>query len=71
MHPTISQAVAEQQIQDARRAASERRRASGFDDVGVAKRRGFSRYFGRAREGHVKSVHRARRGAGSPGARLT
>ena len=70
MHPSISQAVASQQIEDAQRAASERRRAAE-GHTGVAKRRGISRYFWHAREGHVKSVRGARRGTRGAGARLT
>jgi hypothetical protein len=71
MHPSITQAVASQQIADARRIAGERRRANEPDDAGVAKRPGFSRYFWHAREGHVKPVRRSPRGTGGAGARLT
>ena len=71
MQPSITQAVASQQIADARRIAGERRRAYEGDDAGVAKRRRFSRYFWHAREGHIKSLRRAHRGTRGAGPRFT
>ena len=54
MHPSISQALASEHIEDARRLASEQRRvAEVTGDTHRAGRRGFSRYFGHAREGHI------------------
>src|SRR5580700_3877420 len=70
MHPSISQALASEHIEDARRLATEQRRVAevaGDDDR--AGRRRFSRYFSHTREGHIKSLRRAHRGTRGAGAR--
>lgn len=72
MHPTISQVLATQHIEDFQRAAREQRVAAEVErDARRAGRRGFSRYFPYAREGHLKSLRRPHRGARGAGARLT
>lgn len=72
MHPTISEAIVHQKIEDAQRLARERGRVAELGGIPQSRiRRGFSRYFSHAREGHVKSVRRTHPGAGGAGARLT
>ena len=64
MHPSITQALASEHMEDARRAANQQRRAAELAaEDRRAGRRGFSRYFSHAREGHIKSLRRARRGS--------
>ena len=71
MHPTISQVVASEHIEDFKRAASAQHNARAVLKSRRVARRGFSRYFPHAREGHLKSLRRARRGTPGAGARLT
>lgn len=71
MHPTISQAVVTQRIEDAQRAAREQQVAHNVIESRRAARRGFSRYFPHTREGHLKSLRRTHGGAPGAGARLT
>ena len=71
MHQNISHELASQHVADLVRASERRRSASGteFTD-GSFVRRAYSRYFGRARKGHVESVRRSVHGAGGAGAGL-
>ncbi|HUA06311.1 MAG TPA: hypothetical protein VMB27_20555 [Solirubrobacteraceae bacterium] len=71
MHPTISQAVANQHVEDFKRAAREQQIANGVVESRRATRRGFSRYFSHTREGHIKSLRRTHGGTPGAGARLT
>jgi len=72
MHPTISEAIVHEKIEDAQRLAREQARAGELGYVRRSRlRRGFSRYFSHAREGHIKPVRRTHRGTGGAGARLT
>ncbi len=66
MHPPIEQAVGQQRIEETQRIARQRQLAG--ESRGEA-RRGFSRYFSHAREGHAKSLRRADRGAPGTGPR--
>ena len=69
MHPTITNLIASERIEEARRLA-EREADLARDGwpAPVAGHPRFSRYFGHAREGHLKSVRRSHRGAGRSGA---
>ena len=55
MHPTISQAVATQHIEDFQRAAREQQAAHSVVEARRAARRGFSRYFPHAQRGSPAS----------------
>ena len=71
MHPTISQAVANQHVEDFKRAALEEQAARTALDSRGTNRRGFSRYFSHTRESHIKSLRGTHGGAPGAGARLT
>lgn len=71
MHPTISTVIASQRLDEARRLAERESSLAGEGwPAPVAGRPRFSRYFGHAREGHVKSLRRSHRGTDRAGAVL-
>jgi hypothetical protein len=72
MHPTITNLIANQRVDEARRMAREHASLAGDGwPTRPTWRRAFSRYFHRASEADIKPVRRTGRRARGAGARLT